>query len=275
MLLFSITIVLLEDDLFVLSFAMKMARAAFSRPRNKLLQALHLFTPGECDEFGRCGFLFSPDHRPEITSTQGQTSQDDRRFRRLIKRPEQFPAWMVSKSVIFDSKFELRLQCTLLGGIHHSMVNAYLIGEGPCLPPFHSRGNDRDMVDSTTFDWGISADRFVALSPEQLAASPDIFTIGKAIVVLLGSFPERRSANAKVWIFAKLAQQILKVIRLNRDIGIKIADHIRIQFLGFGITGVEGVNFPGKMPLRALWHPQQVNPGIVCPVLAYDFVGPI
>src|SRR5271163_969422 len=202
--------------------------------------------PGECNQFGRYGSLFSPDHRPEIASPQGQTSQDDRRFRRLIKRPEQFPARMVSESVIFGSEFKLGLQCTLLGGIHHPMVNAYLVGEGPGLPPFHSRGNDRDMVDSTAFDGGIPANRFVALSPEQLAASPDVFNIGKAVIVLLRSFPERRSANTEVRVFAKLAQKVMKVVRLNRDIGVKIPDHIRVQLLDFCIASVEGMNFSGK-----------------------------
>ena len=51
-------------------------------------------------------------------------------------------------------------------------------------------------VDSTTFNWRISTDRFVALSAKKLAASPDIFDVGKAVVVLVRSFSERRSTDA-------------------------------------------------------------------------------
>ena len=83
------------------------------------------------------------------------------------------------------------------------MVNAYLIGKSPGLPTFHSCGNDRDMIDATALNGRISTNRFVALSPEQLAAAPDVFNVGKAVVVLQRSFFERRSADAESGVLAQ------------------------------------------------------------------------
>jgi hypothetical protein len=40
------------------------------------------------------------------------------------------------------------------------------------------------MVDATALDGCISTDRVEAFPPEQLATSPDILNVGKAVVVL-------------------------------------------------------------------------------------------
>ena len=84
---------------------------------------------------------------------------------------------MVSQRVILGSLFKRGLQRASLGSTHRSVVNAHLIGERSGLPSLHPCGNDRDVVDAAAFNWRIPADRFVALAPEELAASPDIFDV--------------------------------------------------------------------------------------------------
>src|SRR5271157_6347402 len=155
------------------------------------------------------------------------------------------------------------------------MMNAHLIRKGSSPPTFHSCGNDRDMIDPATFDGCVSTDRVEALSPEQLAAAPDIFNVGKTVAVLPRSFPEGRSADADFGVFGKFVQEVLKVVRFNRHVRIEIADHIRVQFLCLGIAGIKGMNLSGEVPLRALRHAEQLNPWIVDNIFAYDVVGAV
>src|ERR1039458_3921199 len=143
-------------------------------PGNKLFQTLQLFVVSEGDYVAGYGHLRPPCHGPEIACTQRDPTEYEGRVLHLIQRAEQFPNRVVSKRVVLRSKFKLGLQCTLSGGIHLPMVNAHLVRKCSGLPAFHSCGHDRDMVDAAALDGCISTNRFVALSPEQLAASPDV-----------------------------------------------------------------------------------------------------
>src|ERR1700716_3871902 len=98
------------------------------------------------------------------------------------------------------------------------MMNTDLLSECSCLPALHSSGYDCDMINATAFDWCVSSDRVVALSPEQLTASPDVFNVRKAVIVLPRSFPEGRSSDAKLRVFGELAQEELEMLWFNRHV---------------------------------------------------------
>src|ERR1700687_771300 len=103
------------------------------------------------------------------------------------------------------------------------MMNTDLLCERSCLPTLHSCGHNRDVVNTAALNWRVSADCFVALSPEQLAAPPDIFNNGKAVVVLPRSFPEGCPPDAKLRVLGELAQEEPEMLRLNRHVCIEIA----------------------------------------------------
>src|SRR5882762_677585 len=136
------------------------------------------------------------------------------------------------------------------------MMNTDLLSERSCLPTLHSCGYDRDMINATTFDGGVSADFFVTLSPEQLTASPNVFDVGKAVVVLPRSFSEGRPSDTKLRVFSELAQEELEVLRLNRHVSIKIANHLRAHILRPDVASVERMHFPSEVPLGTFRHPK-------------------
>src|SRR5208282_6031232 len=133
---------------------------------------------------------------------------------------------MVPKRVIFGSQSKLGFQRALLGGIHGAMVNADLVGESPGRPTFHSCGNHRDMIDAAAFHGRVSPDRLIAFSTKKLTPSPNIFDIGKAVIVLQRTFFERRSPNSQAWVLGKLGQEVLKMLALEGNVCIKSAGHL-------------------------------------------------
>lgn len=119
------------------------------------------------------------------------------------------------------------------------------------------------MIDTSPFYRGVSADRLVAFAPEKLAPTPDVFDIREPVVVLVGSFSERRARESKLWILGYLSYQKLEVVGCKRYIGIQISDDIEVQVLHSLVTSVESVDLSGKVPFGSLGHSQQLDPGMI------------
>src|SRR2546425_4459593 len=90
---------------------------------------------------------------------------------------------MVSNRVILSAIPKLCPQQAVLGCSHLPMVERNLIRKCPCLPTFHPRGDDCNMIDTTAFHRHISADLLKTPTPKNLAGSGHVLNIDEAIVV--------------------------------------------------------------------------------------------
>src|SRR5271157_545107 len=94
---------------------------------------------------------------------------------------------MVANDIILDAVKETRAQATMLSVPHRPPMEKRPVRERLCLPPFHSRANQREMIDAATRHRRISADFLKALPPEELAGAGNILVGGETVVVRLAA----------------------------------------------------------------------------------------
>src|SRR2546426_1463297 len=206
--------------------------------------------------------LQASNHRPPISCQQRQPSNDKRPLRYLVYRSEEFPNRMASKSVVLGANSESRHQRAVLGRPNFSMVQTHLIGERPCFPTLHPRGDNCDVVHAACLHRYISTNCLEAGSSEQLARARDVFDTHEAIVV--GRTPlERRSDQSECGILSEFAEQERKVAFVKRDVAIQAGDHLVLQIFNPRISGVKGMNLSSKIPFTALRHPDQLDPSVL------------
>lgn len=141
-------------------------------------------------------------------------------------------------------------------------MKAELLSERPRLPSLHASRRDGNEVDSASPDWRVSADIFETLSAKQLAGAGYVFNARKAVVVPFRPLSERRSADSQPWRLRESGQQELKVLRVERDIGIKAGDDIVLEVLCTSVPLVKGEDFGGEVPFGALWPTYEFDPRV-------------
>ena len=154
------------------------------------------------------------------------------------------------------------------------MVTKASLCEVPRFPSFHPGSCDCDPVNPACSVWQISSDITEALAPENLTRSVNrIFTL-KAIFCRIKSFlVVSRACNAQTWILYQLLQQKLKLIRSKRYVRIQISDGFELEGVDSFESGIERVNFRGKIAVLPLRQTNQFNPGIAGSVALYNFGG--
>ena len=152
------------------------------------------------------------------------------------------------------------------------MMLADSLGECARLPAVQPCRKNRDMVNLAALQWHVSTDGLEAFAPEKLASAPNIFNICKSIIVLKISFTERSTGNSEPLVFTHLANEKLKMVRLERNIGVEISDHIKGEIPHSFITGIKRSNLARKMPLLARRHLDELNPLALGRGLAHDFI---
>src|SRR5215475_7682467 len=123
-----------------------------------------------------------------------------------------------------------------LGRAHFAVVAARHLQEGLRLPALHTRGGHRHPIDSATLDPGVAADLFKAPPPEHLTRTGNMLEIRKLVrvaVILrpIGVFYEWRARHAEFRQLCELAHQELAITRFEGDVGVEIADQIKIPRL--------------------------------------------
>src|SRR5438067_4852036 len=96
----------------------------------------------------------------------------------------------------------------------------------------------------------------------------------KAIVVHR-AFPERRAGESKSRIEGQLAEQECKIVLVEGDVCIHARDGIVMEIANLLVTGVEGVNFASKVPLAALRHTNEFDPGMFGCIGPDDIIGTV
>src|SRR5207249_11569810 len=94
----------------------------------------------------------------------------------------------------------------------------------------------------------------------------------EAVIVLKWSSSESPSCDTQSAVLRKLLHQELEVSLFERDISNQVAYNLVFQINHFGVACIECARLACKMPLPALWHPDQFNPWVVGDVFAYDEV---
>jgi hypothetical protein len=90
---------------------------------------------------------------------------------------------MTSKSVVETAGSESGFQRAMESRPGRSMVEAYFVGESPCPPTLHSRGEERNVIHATALQWQISADFFEALASKKLAGAGHVLDVDETIIV--------------------------------------------------------------------------------------------
>src|SRR5690348_5950893 len=142
----------------------------------------------------------------------------------------------------------------MFGGTHFSVMNIQLSGERSRLPVLHSCADHGYVIDAAARDRNIATDLFKALPPEQLYGAGNMVQAGKTEIVLERSLPKLRTCKPQGCVHQELAEQKLKVIRLERNIRIQISDKIIVQTGQAGIPCLERVYLASKIPPAAIGH---------------------
>ena len=116
-------------------------------------------------------------------------------------------------------------------------------------PSLHARRDDGNRVDPAGLDGFVSADLFIALFPEQLAGPGNMFGAGEPVIVLARPFAERRPGDPQPRILRELVQEEMKIVFVDGDVRIQIADDVIIQTRNFGAAGIDGCAANGSATL--------------------------
>jgi hypothetical protein len=147
----------------------------------------------------------------------------------------------------------------------------------PSSPTFHPCCRHRDPINPSQRVGYVTANIFEALPPEKLAsASHMVLTLetvtGSVVTTILS---EWRSGDSESWIFRKLSYQKLQVFRIERKIGIEVADYIELKRSGLFQAGIECTDLSSKASVNPLWPPHQVDPWTAGRVALHNFGCPI
>lgn len=134
-------------------------------------------------------------HCPEVAACNRGPSHNPWLLRHLINHPEKLPDRVAPQTVVFEAIAKSRLHDTLFRGSHGAMVPTGLLSKGSRLPTLHSRGHDRDMIDTAPFYWNISADSFETFSAKQLAGAGNVFDANESIVIAVAADFLKRCAD--------------------------------------------------------------------------------
>ena len=148
--------------------------------------------------------------------SQRQSSNCKRPVLHLVDRADQFPEGVIPNRVILHTELELRFQRTLHGRSHLAVVQANFFCEGSGLPAMQTSRKYSDVIDASTLQRHISADRLVAVSAKKLTPTPDILDIRESVVVLEIAFAKWRSCHTDLRILAHSLDQKLEVARLRK-----------------------------------------------------------
>ena len=117
--------------------APKRAETKHRFEEQRLSQSPYLFLLVKDNQLLRNRTIGATQHRPEVSSNQSQAAQAEGGLKHLIAGAKDFPQGMIANHVVFDSVFELRTECLLLGCAQLAMVEADLLGMGSRLPASH------------------------------------------------------------------------------------------------------------------------------------------
>src|SRR6185436_12105391 len=82
--------------------------------------------------------------------------------------------------------------------------------------------------------------------------------VSRRIVVF--AFLEWRPTDTEVGVRSKLADQELKIVRLERHVAIDIAYDLKIQVLDPGIARIERLHLCSETPVDVFWPVDHFNP---------------
>ena len=183
---------------------------------------------------------------------------------------------MASEIIIFFPVLEPRLQFAMLGRTHGAMVKTGLLRERSGLPPLHPGACHSGPIDSTTLDRDVASDVLVALPAEKLTRAGDVFDVREIVVIDFRCvFDEWGPCYSQAGVSRKLSQEELEIIGIERYVGIKVPDDVKIQILYILIARVETMYFRGELPLQAYRHPYNLHPRMLSHIFINDFIRPI
>jgi len=161
------------------------------------------------------------------------------------------------------------------GRADFAMMDSRFFEKSPRLPTFHSCPYDRVEVDPTRFNGSIPADPFETLASEQLTASGNMFSADDTVVVLERIVLKGRTGNSQPWILQEATHKKCKIILIKGQIGVQVADDIKVDILKTSLPGLESANLTSKIPFAPLRHSYEFDPIVLNDIALHDFVGAI
>src|SRR5262245_40662522 len=152
------------------------------------------------------------------------------------------------------------------------MMEESRIAKGAGFPPLHSCRRNGYPIHTSRLVWNIAANLFEAFTPEQLAPTWNmVFTFeaiaGRVVASLLSKWC---TCDSEFRIARKLLQQKLQVVRVKRNIGVKITDHVILKFGEVFVCRIETVSFGCKAAIAVTRHVKSFNPVVTSRVLSDD-----
>jgi hypothetical protein len=247
-------------------------------------EALHLFLPVKRHELG-CDDAWHPlDGRPGVPPEEQEAGHEVGSLLQLSEGANENPEGVSSHVVGFASVVEVHHQRTVVSGAEFSVMKRVLFGIGASLPALHPGRGDGDPVDGATLDRDVASDLVEAGPAKQLAGPRDVIELGVLVGVgvsfeVAGILDKGSTGDAEFGVLHELAEKKLEVTAIERQIGVQIADHIVVEILDPGETGIERVGFGGELAVSlrsgTLRHAKQFDPWMDGRVLADNFIGAI
>ena len=149
------------------------------------------------------------------------------------------------------------------------MVDAHTLRERARAPTLHPRHQHRNDINAAALEWTIATDLLVARATKQLAGAGHMVRAAERIIIGDAVFTERAASQAELRVGGKLSEQVLKVIRNEREIGVEAADDVEGKTLDDVETGIERCarlaaagrpQLSTDAALRRLWQSPRCDP---------------
>src|SRR5215472_6103841 len=161
----------------------------------------------------------------------------------------------------------------MLRSSHLAVMDADLVSKGARLPALHPGAYHCEIIDTAALNCLVPPDLFEAFAAKHLARAGYVFDVHKPIVVnWIWPILEWRPHQTQPLVASHLAEQILEVAGVERNISVEAGYNVMRHLLSPGVARMKGIHLPGKMTLLALRHAQQLNPRICRRIAKHDIV---
>src|SRR6267378_7827462 len=241
-----------------------------------IFQSLYLIALAELDQSLRHSTFDAGKQRPAVSRQQQHASDDKRPALHLVRRPENFKSRMTAKQVIlFPAIPQTPKNASVFATAHIAMVEARPLVKSPGLPSLRLSAEKSNQVDPSRTDRPVAAYFLKTFASKHLACARNVRWAHELNIVRHFFFAIRCAGNTQLRIRGKLLHQKRKVIRVEGDVRVQIADHVIPQPRQPRISLVESSCFPSKTALLAFRHPNQFNPIVSRRVFADDVLGTV
>jgi hypothetical protein len=219
----------------------------------------------ERDKLFGNGPLSSSQRCPSIAGAERKSLHHVWTLDHAIGNAEEFPYRMAAEVVVLLTIRKCCRKRATLGRSQAPVVEERLLAKRSCFPTQHPGSRNRDPVNASGPVGEISAYIRETLTPKQLALACNVElafeTIGFRVVATF--FAEDRSGDAQSRILSELIQEKLKVIRVQRNVGVQIANDLVFEVFDSFPTGIEGMYLCREIPLAARRQIYQFDPVIL------------